>query len=135
MSSARQRREWPTCQDVRAEAHERTERFRQRLQRRLRKAGASPDRARATAERLVPRPRGRHGIVRRTWARLVAAVRRHIDRFAARQAINAQLADAHIERVLGSRRRLGNAIDTATGWFGLRYHASDAATPLIGRFG
>ena len=91
----------------------RTERFRQRLQRRLRKAGESRDRARAIAERLVPRPRGRHGIVRRTWARLAAAVRRPVDRFAARQALDARLADARIERVLGSRRRLGNAIDTA----------------------
>ncbi len=43
----------------------RTERFRQRLQRRLRKAGASRERARATAERLVPRPRRRHGVLRR----------------------------------------------------------------------
>ena len=88
----------------------RTERFRQR---RLRKAGASPGQARATAERLVPRPRPRHGILRRTWARLAAAVRRPVDYFAARQALDAQLADARIERVLGSRRRLGNAIDTA----------------------
>ena len=37
----------------------RTERFRQCLQRRLRKAGESRDRARAIAERLVPRPRRR----------------------------------------------------------------------------
>ena len=91
----------------------RIERFRQRLQRRLRKAGESRDRARAIAERLVPRPRGRHGIVRRTWARLAAAVRRPVDRFAARQALDAQLAAARLERVLGSRQRLGNAIDTA----------------------
>ena len=56
---------------------------------------------------------GRNGIVRRTWVRLAAAVRRPVDRFAARQALDARLADARIERVLGSRRRLANAIDTA----------------------
>ena len=92
----------------------RTERFRRRLQRRLRKAGASRDRARATAERLVPRSRHRHGILRRTWARLGAAVRRPVvDRFAARRALDAQLAAARLERVLGIRRRLSDAIDTA----------------------
>ncbi len=51
--------------------------------------------------------------MRRTWAHLAAAVRRPVDRFAARQALDARLADARIERVLGSRWRLGNAIDTA----------------------
>ena len=91
----------------------RTDRFRQRLQRRLRKAGASPDRARATAERLVPRPRRRHNILRRTWARLAAAVRRPGDRFAARRALDARLAAARLERVLDIRRRLRDAIDTA----------------------
>ena len=45
--------------------------------------------------------------------RLAAAVRRPVDYFTARQALDARLADARIERVLGSRRRLGNAIDTA----------------------
>ena len=60
----------------------RTERFRQRLQRRLGKAGAPRDRARATAaERLVLRPRHRHGILRRAWPRLAAAVCRPVDRF------------------------------------------------------
>ena len=91
----------------------RTERFRQRLQRRLRKAGATRDRARATAERLVPRPRHRHGILRRTWDRLAAAVRRPVDRFAARQELDAKLAAARLERVLGIRRRLRDDIDTA----------------------
>ncbi len=91
----------------------RTERFRQRLQRRLRKAGTPRDQARATAERLVPRPRPRHGILRRTWARLAAAVRRPVDRFAARQALDAKLAAARLERVLDIRRRLRDAIDTA----------------------
>ena len=91
----------------------RTERFRQRLQRRLRKAGASRDRARATAGRLVPRPRRRHGILWRAWARLAAAVRRPVDRFAARQALDARLAAAHLERVLGIRRRLSDAVKTA----------------------
>ena len=42
--------------------------------------------------------------MRRTWARLTAALRRPID---------ARLAGARIERVLGSRQRLSNAIDTA----------------------
>ena len=82
----------------------RTEQFRQRLQRRLRKAGAAPDRARANAEHLVPRPRHRHGILRRAWARLAAAVRRPVDRFAARKALDARLAAARLERVLGIRR-------------------------------
>ena len=50
---------------------------------------------------------------KRASPRLTAALRRPIDRFAARQALDAQLAVARIERVLGSRRRLGNAIDTA----------------------
>ena len=91
----------------------RTERFRQRLQRRLRKAGTPRDQARATAERLVPRPRSRHGILRRTWARLAAAVRRPVDRFAVRRALDAKLAAARLERVLDIRRRLRDAIDTA----------------------
>ena len=86
--------------------------FRQRLQWRLRKAGASRDRARATAERLFPRPRRRHGILRRTWTRLAAAVRRPVDRFAARQALDARLAAARLERVLGIRRRLSDAVKT-----------------------
>ena len=92
----------------------RTERFRQRLQRRLGKAGAPRDRARATAaERLVLRPRHRHGILRRAWPRLAAAVCRPVDRFAARQTLDTRLAAARLERVLGIRRRLGNAVQTA----------------------
>ena len=99
--------------DGHAAPQTRTERFLLRLQRRLRKAGASRDRARATAQRLVPRPRRRHGIVRRTWARLAAPVRRPVDRFAARRALDARLAAARLERVLCIQRRLSDAVQTA----------------------
>ncbi len=99
--------------DGHAAPQTRTERFLLRLQWRLRKAGASRDRARATAQRLVPRPRRRHGIVRRTWARLAAAVRRPVDRIAARRALDVRLAAARLERVLCIRRRLSDAVQTA----------------------
>ena len=60
---------------------------------------------RATAERLVTRPRRRHGILQRTWARFAAAVGWPVDRFAVQQALDARLAAARLERVLDIRRQ------------------------------